>query len=69
MVDNTYTENDPARYNVFTRTWWKPNPKWPNGREPHPGRKRYLARNVSWSEARRIAEDYNDTPLTRPDVA
>lgn len=23
-------------YHVFTRNFWKPNPRWPDGREPNP---------------------------------
>jgi hypothetical protein len=26
-------------FQTFTRTWWRRNPKWPNGLEPHAGRK------------------------------
>lgn len=50
-----------SSYNVFTRTWWKRNPSWPNGREPHMGRKTYLARRVSYQEARDICKRYNDS--------
>lgn len=25
-------------YRIFTRTWWRQNPDWPGGREPHAGR-------------------------------
>ena len=56
-------------YNVFTRTWWKRNPSYPGGREPHMGRKTYLRKHVSYADARAIAEQYNDThdpgPLSR----
>lgn len=52
---------DEPTYNVFTRTWWKRNPSWPSGREPGAGRKTYLARRVSYSEARAICERYNTT--------
>jgi hypothetical protein len=60
---------DSKTYNVFTRTWWKRNPSWPDGREPHLGRKKYLRRGVSYAEARQICKQYNDThkpgPLSR----
>lgn len=46
-------------YNVFTRNWWKRNPAWPGGREPHPGRKKYIRRGVSLAEARGVCELYN----------
>ena len=49
-------------YKVFTRTWWKENPEWPDGLEPGPGHKCTIARNISTEEeARRIARNYNDT--------
>lgn len=48
-------------YNVFVRNWWKNNPSWPNGLEPHAGRKTYLYRNVATEEeARSIATVYNN---------
>lgn len=50
-----------TKYNVFTRTWWKNNPNWPNGLEPHMGRKTYLRRNVTREQAREICEAYNST--------
>jgi hypothetical protein len=46
-------------YNVFTRTWWRNNPAYPNGLEPSPGRKRYMARGVwriYWPERERMNE-------------
>lgn len=48
-------------YNAFTRTWWRSNPSWPDGREPGAGRKTYLAHRVSLDEARRICQEYNST--------
>ena len=49
-------------YRVFTRTFWKPNPSWPGGREPHLGRRSYIAHGLStYEEAREIAKDYNRT--------
>ena len=57
-------------FRVFSRTWWKRNPSWPDGREPCAGRKTTLARNVKTeAEARAICERYNAThepgPLSR----
>lgn len=49
------------RYDVFIRRFWKDNPKWHNGLEPRLGRKTYLRKGVSESEARRICKDYNDS--------
>jgi hypothetical protein len=50
-------------YSVFTRTWWKENPKYPNGLEPDSqGRKHYLERGLKTEdEARRVAKEYNRT--------
>jgi hypothetical protein len=48
-------------YNVFIRTWWRKNPNWPNGLEPHPGRKRTIRRGVAWAEARQLCDEYNES--------
>lgn len=48
-------------YSVFVRTWWRVNPAWPNGLEPEPGKRRYIARHVTYEDARAIAKQYNDT--------
>jgi len=45
-------------YDVFTRTWWRENPAWPNGLEPCAGEKHYLARDVSEVEARETCAEY-----------
>lgn len=46
-------------YHVFHRTWWKRNPAWPDGREPHAGRKHTLARYVATEEAaRRLCQEW-----------
>ena len=50
-----------AYYNVFHRTWWRRNPQWPGKREPGTGRKTYLARHVTYDDARAIARQYNET--------
>lgn len=48
-------------YSVFTRTWWRANPAWPNGLEPGVGRKTTIARKCTYDEARAIAKRYNAT--------
>ena len=50
-------------YNVYTRSWWKENPSWPNGLEPNSGgRRHYLAKGIGTEEeARSIAQEYNRT--------
>jgi len=48
-------------YNVFTRTWWRDNPDWPNGLEPHVGAKTYIAKDVASEEmAQEICREYNE---------
>ena len=47
-------------YKVFTRAWWRDNPKWPNGLEPHAGPKRTICYASTEREAREICQDYND---------
>ena len=37
-------------YDCFQRTWWKDNSDWPNGLEPHAGRKNYYFKNEIGSE-------------------
>lgn len=49
-------------YKVFIRTWWRANPDWSNGLEPHVGRSRTIARDIETEEeARRIAQGWNAT--------
>ena len=45
-------------YDVFKRTWWKDGPL---GREPCPGERAYLARHVTYRDAREICREYNST--------
>ena len=48
-------------YDVFTRTWWRASPLWPNMLEPHLGRKTYIARGVKTEEAaREMCREWND---------
>jgi hypothetical protein len=48
-------------YKTFTRTWWKENPAWPKGLEPHAGRKHYMGHYQSEEEARNACQAYNKT--------
>jgi len=50
-----------SSYRVFTRTWWRRNPAWPSGLEPHAGRKTVLARHVTNEEARQLCAAWNRT--------
>lgn len=50
-------------YDCFVRDWWRraePGEGSVGGRVPYPGApKRYIARGVSYEEARAICADYN----------
>jgi len=49
-------------YQVFVRDWWKPNPDWPDGREPWGGAPKHkLCKVETESEAREICAEYNFT--------
>lgn len=48
-------------YRCFTRTWWKPNPAWPNGREPEAGKQRTKATGLSLAEAQAFCKEWNAT--------
>ncbi len=50
---------NPKTYYCFTRTWWKHNPNWPEGREPEAGKRRTRAKNLTHDEARRFCEQWN----------
>lgn len=56
-----YQSSDEMSCDVFTRTWWKDNPSWPNGLEPQAGDKHYIARRVTMAEARKICQEWNAT--------
>ena len=48
-------------YRVFVRNWWRRNAAYPNGLEPHAGRKTTLQCNVESEEsARDICRVYNE---------
>jgi hypothetical protein len=46
-------------YNVFHRTWWQPNPAWPNGREPGAGPRHYIRKHVTEEHARELCAEWN----------
>lgn len=50
-------------YRVFTRTWWRLNPKWSGGLEPCPGRKSYRGHpdRLTYSEAQRYCAEWLKT--------
>lgn len=47
-------------YEVFVRNFWKRNPEWPGGREPHLGRKTTLCYVQTEKEAQRACQEYNE---------
>ena len=49
------------QFHIFTRNWWKNNPSWPNGLEPHAGRKTTLGYADTQDEARAMCKEYNST--------
>lgn len=50
------------RYKVFVRNWWKNNPAWPGGLEPHPtARKTTLRRGLTEEEALQFCKEYAQT--------
>ena len=50
-------------YRVFTRTWWRANPAWPDGREPGAGRRSYSGHpdRLTYSEAQTYCRNWNAT--------
>lgn len=48
-------------YKVFHRTWWKPNPSWPDGREPGVGERHFICWAETEQEAREVCKQWNST--------
>ena len=47
-------------YKAFTRTWWKVNKSWPNGLEPHAGRKTWFPETFQTdAEASAFCREWN----------
>lgn len=54
--------HEQARYRVFTRRWWKDDPRYPNGLAPNPkARKRTLCHVSTREEAIAVCDEYNRT--------
>ncbi len=48
------------QYIVFSRRWWKDNPDYPNGLEPHSTARRTFIGYAEWEdEAREMCENWN----------
>ena len=48
-------------YHIFTRTWWKNNPKYPNGLEPEACKKTTIKHVDTIERARSFCLEYNAT--------
>lgn len=48
-------------FTVFTRTWWRENPDYPNGLEPSIGKSRTIGRCATEEQAREMCRQYNTT--------
>lgn len=46
-------------FKVFHRTWWRNNPEWPDGLEPHAGRRTHICYAKTREEAVRICKEWN----------
>ncbi len=46
-------------YRTFTRTFWRENPDYPNGLEPHAGPRHYKAEYSTMEEARAACREWN----------
>lgn len=49
----------PGKFRVFHRVWWKANPTWPNGKEPHAGKKYTINYFETEESARACAMAWN----------
>tara|TARA_Y100000310_G_scaffold345581_1_gene466893 strand:- start:4382 stop:4639 length:258 start_codon:yes stop_codon:yes gene_type:complete len=47
-------------YTVFTRRWWKDNPSYPDGLEPHLGHKKIIAHAETEDDARRMCQRWEE---------
>ena len=46
-------------YKVFHRTWWRENPYWPKGLEPHAGPKTTIGFATTEADAQALCKEYN----------
>lgn len=47
------------RFRIFTRTWWKENPEWPDGLEPEIGPQTTIGYASTAREARQMCAEWN----------
>ena len=56
-----------SNYIVFTRTWWRWNENWPDGKEPHAGEKSFVKGFNSEGDAQEFCQFQNSQlPVTNP---
>ncbi len=48
------------KYRVFHREWWRENPEWPNGLEPHIGKSKTIGEADTKVEAREMCRKWNN---------
>jgi hypothetical protein len=60
-IDGKIKTKNIMKYTIFIRRWYKDNPKWPNGLEPHMGRKTTIGYAETIEEARSKCADYNNS--------
>lgn len=48
-------------FTVFVRTWWRNNKEWPNGLEPHMGRKKIIKSGLTYDEAVQVCKEWNNS--------
>ncbi len=46
-------------WEIFTRTWWRDNPEWPNGLEPCAGSGRKIGTASTIEGARLMCREWN----------
>jgi len=46
-------------YRIFTRTWYRRNPNFPGGLEPHAGRKTTIAHAATYAAAQDVCRVWN----------
>jgi hypothetical protein len=58
-------ENDMKKYRIFHREWWKENPEWPNGLEPHIGKSHKIGEADTREEAHKMCKEWTDSRAKR----
>ena len=53
------------KYRIFHRTWWKENPEWPKGLEPHRGKSRKVGEADTREEATTMCTEWDAARKSR----